>query len=468
MSKPSSYSWPPAPAGETAPGDHPAPVNRQAELRRSLIFIAYAAFITTMAQDKLLAYTPLRFVLKGLLAGNPQQKTLMSGFFFLSGLAWYFKPLAGLIIDSFPLLGTRRRSYMILASVLGGLCWAAFIPLSVHPTYKGLLWIDIALGVFMVFGSTIMGALLVEAGQRFGATGRVSAVREGIQQGCYIVAGPVGGWLAGKAFGLTAGIGAALMISLAIAAYFFLTEQPVARANTRVWQDAWVQLGHVFQSGTLWAATGLLLLFFISPGFQTPLLYLWTDTLHFSKHDVGYLTGMQGIGSVVGAAVYLFVCKRFNLRTLLLAGIAMYALSAVGYFYYHNLTEAYLIEFEYNFFITLGALPLYDLATRATPRGGEAMGYALMMSVRNVALLGGDTIGSYLMEHHVRLPFGGQIKPLTFGELVWVNIGFTLIALVAVPLLPRTLMRHREGEDMNEPDVTGEQISAAQPSPHAP
>ena len=452
MSQTTGYAQPQAPS-------------KQSDLRRALLFIAYAAFITTIAQDKLLAYTPLRFVLKGLLTGNPQQKTMMSGFFFLSGLAWYFKPLAGLVVDSFPLAGTRRRSYMIVSSILGGVCWAAFIPLSVHPSYKGLLWIDIALGVFMVFGSTIMGALLVEAGQRYGATGRVSAVREAIQNGCYIISGPVGGWLASRAFGITAGIGATLMISLAVAAHFYLPEKPVAVVNRQVWQDARVQLGHVFRSGTLWAATGLLLLFFISPGFQTPLLYLWTDTLHFNAQTVGNITAVQGVGSVVGAALYLLFCRRFNLRFLLMAGILMFAASTLAYFHYHDLRQVMVVEFEYNCFTTLGALPLYDLATRATPRGGEAMGYAMMMSVRNVALLGGDTVGSWLMEHHLRLPLLGQVAPLTFHQLVWVNIGFSLIALVAVPFLPGILMRHRDGEDLNETGVTGEQIGAVEPIP---
>jgi len=51
--------------------------------------------------------------------------------------------------------------------------------------------------------------------------------------------------------------------------------------------------------------------------------------------------------------------------------------------------------------------------------------------------------------------------------LVWLNAGTTLVCLLLVPFLPRVLMRKREGEDMSEPEVTGEQISAIEPGPHA-
>jgi len=61
-------------------------------------------FITTMAQDKVLGSLPIRFLLKN----HPHVgKTHMSAFLFWAGLAWYVKPVFGLIVDSFPLLGTR-------------------------------------------------------------------------------------------------------------------------------------------------------------------------------------------------------------------------------------------------------------------------------------------------------------------------------------------------------------------------
>lgn len=86
------------------------------------------------------------------------------------------------------------------------------------------------------------------------------------------------------------------------------------------------------------------------------------------------------------------------------------------------------------------------------------MGYALMMSARNIALFGADWVGSKLLEK-VHLPW---------NDLVWLNAGTTLVCLLLVPFLPSVLMRKREGEDLGDARVTGEQVSAIEPGPHAP
>src|SRR5579859_6840848 len=79
-------------------------------LNRDLFFIGYAVFITTLAQDKVIGGLPIRLWLKNHL--HVDAPTL-SAFLFFAGLAWYLKPLFGLLVDAFPLFGTRRRWYMI-------------------------------------------------------------------------------------------------------------------------------------------------------------------------------------------------------------------------------------------------------------------------------------------------------------------------------------------------------------------
>ncbi|HWT80574.1 MAG TPA: folate/biopterin family MFS transporter, partial [Candidatus Methylomirabilis sp.] len=77
-------------------------------------------------------------------------------------------------------------------------------------------------------------------------------------------------------------------------------------------------------------------------------------------------------------------------------------------------------------------LALMDLAARATPPGGEGLGFALMMSVRNGALAVSDVFGSWLIE--------GQ--RMSFFGLVWLNAGTTALTLLALPFLPRMLIDH--------------------------
>jgi MFS family permease len=86
-------------------------------------------------------------------------------------------------------------------------------------------------------------------------------------------------------------------------------------------------------------------------------------------------------------------------------------------------------------------LPLFDLAARATPKGSESFGYALLMSVYNIAVFAiSNPIGSWLYEH----PSAGWHHNLS--RLIWLNTGTSLVALVLVPILPRILVSQREGE----------------------
>lgn len=62
-----------------------------------------------------LATLPLQYLLKDHMHLGA---TAIARFFALAGAAWYAKPLAGMLSDSVPLWGTRRRSYLLLSSAL--------------------------------------------------------------------------------------------------------------------------------------------------------------------------------------------------------------------------------------------------------------------------------------------------------------------------------------------------------------
>jgi hypothetical protein len=90
----------------------------------------------------------------------------------------------------------------------------------------------------------------------------------------------------------------------------------------------------------------------------------------------------------------------------------------------------------WGFGSTLAQLAALDLATRASPRGVEAMGYALMVSAYNISLNLSDVTGSWLWGHLHR----------HFAPLVAVNAGTTLLVLLVVPFLPSVLVGSREGD----------------------
>ena len=387
--------------------------------------IALGLFVTTFVSDGKLAKLPLQFVLKDHLHVTPP---LMAAFFGLTGLAWYFKPQAGLLCDVVPLWGSRRRSYLVLSGLGGGLLWAA---LGVVPHgYEPLVWTLVAANAFAVLGSSAAGGLLVEAGQQGGQTGRMGTLRETIIAGSSLLAQPVGGFLAAQAFGWTAGVGAALFLGLIPAALFLLPEE---RAEVRAGifaETLKVQLGPVFRARGLWLAAGFIFLKELSPGFGTPLFYVQTDILHFSKGFLGGLGALFSGAAILGALVYGLLCTRIPLSRLLPGAIVLSAFSSLLFLGYHSHTSALVVQGASGFLGIFASVALMDLAARTTPTGGEAMGYALLMSAFNLGLTCADLLGSWL--------YGTLHVPLT--ALICLSAFTTLLALPLMALIPRSAL----------------------------
>jgi len=412
--------------GETA-GSRKSVENRK--LLPLALIIIFGIFASTMPQPQALGKLPLQFLLKNDVHVTREQ---MAAFFFWCGLAWYLKPFAGILTDAFPFLGTRRRHYLLFSSVLTALSWIGmnFLP---HK-YGALLFGAMTVNLFMVMASTVIGAFLVEAGQRMSATGRLTSLRMLVFNFCTLVQGPFGGLLSTAGFMWATGANAALALTIFPIAYFFMKEQRVAQDRSSVvFQNAGQQLKTIMGSKNLWMALLFIALFYFSPGFSTPLFYMQTDELHFSKQAIGNLGVFSGAFAILAAILYSQLIKRFQIRALLVIAIATAAAGTLVYIFYSSWTRAVLIESQNGFFFGLAEVTLLDFAARATPKGCEGLGYSLMLSFRNMALFGADVVGSYLADH--KWPF---------ANLVFLNAGTTAIVLILVPLLPDALMRSKD------------------------
>jgi Na+/melibiose symporter-like transporter len=285
--------------------------------------------------------------------------------------------------------------------------------------------------------STAIGGLLVEVGQRHGATGRLSALREGLIGSMALVVGPIAGWLAARKIGWTAGAGALIWLAFIPVALWVVREPPlVASDGRRVLANAAAQLRVLRRTPTMWTAAGLLFLAYLAPGFQTPLLYHQQDDLHFTPHDMGRLLLLGAMGAIAGSAAYGWLCRRVPLRVLLIGGILLNAGSTLGYLAYASLASAMAITLVAALLGSIAVLPIYDLAARATPRGSESFGYALLMSVQSLTTLAiSDPLGATLYGHF----------HITFPSLVWINATSTAAVLLFVPFLPRALTAPRDG-----------------------
>jgi predicted MFS family arabinose efflux permease len=183
----------------------------------------------------------------------------------------------------------------------------------------------------------------------------------------------------------------------------------------------------------MWVASGLLFLVFFAPGFQTPLYFYQRTALGFTPGFIGSLHALGGVGILVGAAAYGVICRYVPLRTSIVVGIILNATSTLLYLHYDSARDAMLIDTTVGVLGTLSLVPIYDLATRATPKGSESFGFGLLISVRNVAYFAvSNNLGALLYERY------------GFKPLVWINAGSTLAVLLFLPLIPTALLASRE------------------------
>ena len=411
------------------------------------ILVAAGAFATTIAQVKSVGRLPIQTLLKGHYHFNATQIATFMG---IAVFAWNLKPFAGILTDAFPLFRTRRRHYMMLSAGAAALCW--LVMGLVYGHYSVLLGAAVALNIFMVIASTVMGGLMVEAGQRYDAAGRITSLRQAVQSGSSLINGVLGGWLATIAFGWTAGVGAFLLFLLVPLTFKYLREKPLAQRDTHVFVNAWAQLKTIARARTLWAAAVVVFLFYMAPGFNTPLFFIQTDKLGFSIKYIGLIETVSGGLGIVSALIYGMFCKKLNLRALLTIGIGVSAAWTLMYIFYgrtvtlglgalgplvlNGHATAMAIDAIMTFLGVVAEIAMMHLAVRATPKGCEALGFALMMSVRNFALTANDILGSWLIDS----------RHWEFNRLVLVNAGTTAVVLVLIPLLPRVLMNRREGD----------------------
>jgi hypothetical protein len=414
----------------------PAPTRRSLPLIPDPVLIAMGWIGTGLAL--LSSKLPFQLLLKEQLGYSP---TALAGFLMLANIPIYVKPLAGVLSDAVPLFGTRRRHYLLLGLVLSGLFWLllALVPRTFHM----LLGTYFTLNLFLTLTSTVLGGMMVEVGKRDGTTGLLSAQRMGIIRFTSFAEWLAGAVLAKLPFLVTGAVCAAFTWVLVPIFWLFHREAPSSRRDpTEKLTEVKRQTVTLFRSRTLWSAAGLVMLVIAAPGFETPLLYFQRDRLGFSTGFIGFLNGVvKPIAGMAGALVYAYLCRRFPLRTGLAVSILLHAALTPLYLAYRTPTSAIVLTAVEGATLVLALLPLYDLSARATPRGSEALGYSLMMSVWNFTLYVSDFVGSTLYDR----------LGLTFANLIWVNAGSTALVLIAVPFLPSVLMDRRDGEPDRAP-----------------
>jgi Na+/melibiose symporter-like transporter len=399
-----------------------------------MLIIAAGIISTSLAQPDLLDL-PIRHLLKDELRVSESQMAMLFG---IGALAWYVKPLAGLLVDSIALFGTHRRHYLIVSALLAAALWL-FLGMVSH-SYFLLLIVVIAIQSMLVIGSTVLGGFLVEQGKLLRAEGRLVSCRIFVEQACILVAGPLGGYLAGLSFGTAVVVGAAIAGLVAPITAVCVAEPVLDRSKIVETKNVLRDFGN---SRAMWVVAGFLLVCSIPQSFGTPLYFYQKNALALSDIEIGYLTATAGVGGLLASILYGFLCQKLSMRGLLVLGTIGPSVGILAFLFYISVPTALVVEFLGGFFFGIGTLALMQGAVISTLTPSAAFGFAVFMSASNAGAAIGDNLAALLVDRFT----------MTLFDVIKVFAATSAACCVLVFFLPRGLLDHLEGSrDCSELD----------------
>jgi predicted MFS family arabinose efflux permease len=406
--------------------DHNAADDGTARLMR---FFAIVYTVEGFCQAKVgVVWQPLTDYLKTALGWDAVQ---IAASLAVLDVPWVVKPLYGMISDFLPLFGYRRRSYLLVANVAAVV---AFLWTSQVLAPTAIVLALLVTSVAMAASSTVCGALLVEHGQKHGAS--ASFVNQ--QWLWFNVAVMLGSLLGGELIELlspagalhaAAAIAAALPLAVVASAVALLDEQR-AGINRAELQRALRGFVDAFRSQMLWLIAGFLFCYYFSPGFGTPLYFYMTDQLHFSQATIGMLSSVSAGGWVAGGLLHRVLLYRISTRALLYLSILGGTLATLAFLGMVDVASAVAVYFLNGVAGMIANIATLTLAADHCPARSEGFAFAALMSVINLAMPLSDTIGALLYQHL----FHQALTPL-----IVVSAASTALIFFLVPLLGRRM-----------------------------
>ena len=146
----------------------------------------------------------------------------------------------------------------------------------------------------MMVASTVVGAYMVETAQAAAMSGRLTSLRNFVDQTCLLIRGPAAGVLASIAFGWTAAACGGVLALLFPVVLFILYEQRRRVDAKAILADAGAKVVRIATARTMWAVAGVMAVFYLAPGLSTAVFYKQQNELHMLPAFQGCVLGPVG------------------------------------------------------------------------------------------------------------------------------------------------------------------------------
>ncbi len=383
-----------------------------------------------------LARLAISFFLKDELGLSPAEVSALVG---VAALPWMIKPLFGFISDGLPILGYRRRPYLILSGLLGVLSWAALATI-VDSAWTAVT--AIALGSLSVaFSDVIVDSLVVERarGESIAKSGSLQALCWGASAvGGILTAYFSGSLLEHFSTRTVFAITASFPLIVSVVAWLISESRVTETMNWSIVADQLGQLRQAVSQKSIWMPTAFLFLWQATPTAESAFFFFTTNELGFEPEFLGRVRLVTSLASLAGIWLFQRFLKTvpfrviFGWSTVISAVLGMSTLLLVTHANRAIGIDDRWFSLGDNLVLTvmgqIAYMPILVLAARLCPPGVEATLFALLMSVVNLAGLLSYETGAFLM-HWL------GITENNFSNLALLVIITNLSTLLPLPFL---------------------------------
>jgi len=336
----------------------------------------------------------------------------------LMTIPWFLKILYGVISDTFPIFGMRRKPYLILYSVLASVGWFA---LAIVPQSWGFLLAAVIVAQ-LGFAATdvITDGIVVEHSTKE-TTQTYQSIAWGARSVGALITGIVGGYLAATIpYRLIfAVMGVLPLVALMVVVAYH--EKSVEESPFKNMLEPIIRSFQILFRGDLGIFCVIVLIAATSSVFVTPLFFFMREQLGFDEKFLGLLSSTTWLGAIIGCGFYLKCLKTIKLKSALMLAFAIGVFNTLLCLFIIDRVSALSIYFLGGVLGYISLLPIMSTAARlSNGTGVEGSLFAILMSLNNIGVAGSGALGGWLSERV-------SLQVLIIGSAAITLLGFTVI-----------------------------------------
>ncbi|RLI60432.1 MAG: hypothetical protein DRO67_09045, partial [Candidatus Asgardarchaeum californiense] len=262
--------------------------------------------------------------------------TMLGLISFITGFAWYVKPIFGYIIDRFPIKGFHSKYYLFINYILILLGCSAIMAFGLN--LFTLILSGVLLNTCTAFNDVSNDKQMVILEKKHDLSGKIQAVQWTAMGVGGLIVSVLGAWIATTfAAPLNYKLAYGLTMLLPIGTLYYLKKHYKEEPVKKDYKPVPLKLNLKFLKDKAFLF-GLAFIAFLNfcPSFGTALTIQMREVLQIDKMFIGYLGATGTVLGLIGYALYYWKAHKFPIRNLLYFTVIFSAITNLFYLYIPN------------------------------------------------------------------------------------------------------------------------------------